>query len=183
MDFTGLFMALTGLQIVDSFSIFAQLQQIGLFEFILPGLLIFAIVYGLLDKAKILGENKGVNLIIALSIAILALQFGNVSLFFSQIFPRLGIGVAIMVTLLILIGIFVPMGMDEYGKNVGWGNYVFFGVGAVIFLVAVFDSLANYSLFNNLVLARYSGTIAVVIIIIIVIVLVMSLGKKSEKGK
>ena len=36
------------------------LQNLGVYTTLLPFILIFAVAYGILDKTKILGKNKGV---------------------------------------------------------------------------------------------------------------------------
>ena len=59
----------------------------GVFAYVLPFLMIFALVYGILVKTQILGENKGVHVTIALAIGLISLQFDYVSNFFSTIFP------------------------------------------------------------------------------------------------
>ncbi len=126
--------------------IFQQLEYFGFFDYILPFLLIFAMVYGILDKSHILGKNIGVNLVIAVALGLLALAFGDVSVFFSTIFPKAGIGLSILLVALILMGIFVPMGEEGTRR---WGNYVFFGLGIVLFVYIVFTSLQEFSFWRG----------------------------------
>lgn len=109
-------------------------EQAGVFSYILPFLLIFAIVFGILSQIKLFGQNRAIGGIIALVVGLLALQFDFVPLFFSEIFPRLGIGLAILLILLILIGMFVD-------PRERWINYTLLGVGAVIFLIVLFKTL------------------------------------------
>lgn len=52
-------------------NIFFALQQYGFADFVIPALLIFGVVYALLQQVKILGENKQINLVIALAISFL----------------------------------------------------------------------------------------------------------------
>lgn len=83
-------------------------EQYGFFSYILPFLLIFSLVFGILEKTKIFEDNKSLNGIIALVVGLMALQFGSVSQFFAEIFPRLGVALAIILVLMILLGIFLP---------------------------------------------------------------------------
>ncbi len=99
----------------------------GLFDLALPFLLIFAVVYGLLDRMKIFKE-KGVNVIIALASGLLSIQFGFVGEFFSALFPRFGIGIAIILVALIAIGMFVTE-----KKSSG----IFMGIGAVVLVMVL----------------------------------------------
>src|SRR3990167_5223415 len=77
-------------------NLLSQWEQLGVFSYVLPFLLIFALVFGILMRTKIFEENKGINGIIALSTALMALQFNFVPIFFSDIFPKLGIGISVI---------------------------------------------------------------------------------------
>lgn len=107
---------------------FNSWNEIGVFSYVIPFLLIFAVVFAILDKTKLLSkqgeENKGITAIIAVSVALLALQFDLVSGFFAMIFPRLGIGISILLVVIILAGFFMPNMGKEDGKGpakwVGW---------------------------------------------------------------
>ncbi len=112
----------------------SQLEQLGFFSYILPFLLIFAMVFGILAQTKIFQENKSVNPIIAFVVALMALQFDLVPRFFAEIFPKVGIGISILLVMIILLGLFAP--------NRSWMTYVFFGIGAVIFIVIIVKSTA-----------------------------------------
>ena len=89
-------------------------RNIGFFEFYLPFVLTFAIVYGILEKAKIFGEkSRNINLIIALVFSLYVIGFTPVgttvaqflSTFFTDIsltlFTLLGLGMVLVV----LVGI------------------------------------------------------------------------------
>ena len=115
-----------------------QWKQIGVFDYMLPFLLIFALIYGILTKIKLFTEkdnepNKIINAIIALSVALMALQFDFVSIFFSEIFPRMGVGLSILLVFLILAGLFMDPGVK-------WVSISFFVVSVVIAGYAFFGS-------------------------------------------
>jgi peptidoglycan/LPS O-acetylase OafA/YrhL len=112
---------------------FARWEEIGFFSYLLPFLLIFALVFGILTKVKLFKENKAVNGIIALVVALMAVQFQMVPAFFSQIFPRMGIALAIILGLFILIGLFI----DPDHPAMTW---ILFGIGTIIFIVVIVQS-------------------------------------------
>jgi len=119
-------------------TILMEWDQIGIFRYVLPFLLIFAIIFGILQKSGLLGdEAKGVNVVIAFAIGLLALQFNYVHEFFATIFPFAGIGISILLVLLILTGLFQT-------GNEGWWNKTFFGIGLFIAVVVVLVSLSHY---------------------------------------
>src|SRR3989338_4351196 len=82
-------------------NVLSQWEQLGVFSYVLPFLLIFALIFGILQKVNIFGgaqgqSNKGINGVIAVSTALMALQFNFVPLFFRDIFPKLGVGLTVI---------------------------------------------------------------------------------------
>ena len=116
-----------GYNITDILNIWASY---GVFAYALPFLLIFAIVFGILSKTKLLGDNKGVQATIALAMGLLALQFDYVTNFYATIFPYAGIGIAILLVAMILMG--------AAAEDLNWSKYVWFGIGVVIFTIILF---------------------------------------------
>lgn len=109
--------------------------SLGVFAYVLPFLMIFALVFGILAKSKILGDNPGVNATIALSMGLLALQFDYVSGFYASIFPYAGMGLAVLLVAFILMGLVF--------KETDNSKWIFFGIGVVIFLFVLFGTLGN----------------------------------------
>ncbi len=108
--------------------VFSVWEQAGFFSYLLPFLLIFALVFGILTQIQLFRDSKAINAIIALVVGLIALQFPMVPLFFSEIFPRLGIGLAIILVILIFVGMFID-------PEKGGFFYVLMGVGGVIVVV------------------------------------------------
>ena len=113
-----------------------MMQQYGFFAYVLPFLLIFALIYAILVKIEIFKDNKGAAIIIAIAIGLLSLQFNYVTDFFSVIFPNLGIGLSLLLCAIILAGAFIP-GETSF-------KWIFFGLGAIIFLIVALVSFSNY---------------------------------------
>jgi len=111
--------------------------DMGIFAYALPFLLIFAIVFGILQATRMLGGNKGVSTVIALAVGLLALQWNYVPSFFSVIFPYAGVGMGILLVVLILMGLFVNPEQKGY-------FIAFFIVGGAIALIVILSSLASY---------------------------------------
>ena len=117
-------------------SMLSQWEQMGIFSYILPFLLIFALIFGLLVKINIFGSkdkpNRTVDAIIALAVSLMSLQFDFVPRFFAEVFPRLGVGLAILLIAIILLGLFTTQ------KT--WMTYTFFGIAAIIFVVIIIQT-------------------------------------------
>ena len=115
-------------------------NDLGVFAYVLPFLMIFAVVFGLLNKTNILGENKGVQATVALSIGLLSLQSNYVANFFATIFPYFGMGLAVLLVALILMGF-----IFESDK----AKWVWFSIGLIIFLIVVINALTDVAWFGG----------------------------------
>jgi hypothetical protein len=115
-------------------------NEMGVFSYVIPFLLIFAVVFAILEKTKILGENKSIMSIVSVSIGLLSLQFDFVSRFFATIFPRFGVGLSIFLVLIILIGFFIKEGKEDVAfTKMKWIGIVV-GVGVVVWALSSWDN-------------------------------------------
>jgi len=112
--------------------------DVGIFAYVLPFLMIFAVVFGILNKINILGDNRGVQATVALAVGLLSLQFDYVSTFFATLFPYAGIGLSVLLVGLILTGLIVEDNKSTY-------SWILFGTGAVIFFAVLFTSMSEFA--------------------------------------
>ena len=115
-----------------------QWAEMGVFDYVIPFLLIFAIVYAILEKSSVLGTNKGVNAVVGLSVGLLALMNDYVSTFFAEIFPRLGVVLAVLLVLVILVAM--------SGKD---GKELYYIVGIVLAVATVLWAVANWNFWGD----------------------------------
>ena len=151
------------------------LAQAGFFSYVLPFLIIFALVYGILLKVKVFEDNKKINGIIALAVGLLALQFDMVPIFFSELFPRVGVALAIILAIIILLGLFVPV-------NLAWVNYTLLGIVAVITIAVLYKSSGAFGMgweFSSF-FSQYGALIIAVVFIIVVVAIIMNAGKDKK---
>jgi len=142
-------------------------NNMDVFSLLLPFLLVFALVYAILEKSKILGDNNGPVVIIALALGLLSL-FSPFPQYLMGFSPLLGIGLVVLLAGIILMGF-----MKGEGKIDAFLPYVLFGLGAVIFLVIVSSSFSGNSIgFLNL-WDNYGSAIVTLLIIIGLIALVV----------
>jgi len=128
-------------------------NEIGVFSYVIPFLLIFAVVFAILDKTKMLSgkdsDNKGIIAIIAVSVSLLSLQFDFVSEFYSIIFPRFGIGLSLFLVILIFLGFFYsPKDDGAWSGKVAWVGWTV-GIGVFIWALSSWDQWSNYSGFGG----------------------------------
>lgn len=80
-----------------------QWESIGVFDIILPMILIFTIIYAVLDRTHIFGKNKSsINAIVALAISFLTIQNVAVTGFFKILFSQVAFGIAILIAAVLL---------------------------------------------------------------------------------
>ena len=153
--------------------LFTQWEQIGFFSYLLPFLLIFAMVFGILTKVKLFKENKAINAIIALVVALMAIQMEFVPTFFSQIFPRLGVALAIILGLFILLGLFID---PEHPAM----NWILLGIGVIIFIVVIVQSAGSMGWSTGRWWQDNWVTILGVVIVIALLITVIASSAKSN---
>jgi hypothetical protein len=123
------------------------LNQQGFFSYVIPFLLIFAVVFAILEKTGLFksggtagqqgggNSNKAISAIIAGAIGLLSLQFDVVPVFFANIFPKFGVGLAIFLVLLIFLGFFYPTIAADGNSKLKWIGWVV-GIGIVIWALS-----------------------------------------------
>ena len=117
-----------------------QWESWGVFNVIMPFLLFFAIVYSILDKAKILGDNReGINAVIALVIAFIAIRNQVVIQFTSVLFANMAIGIVVLFVLLIFLGFI----LEPKSQKV-WFQFIFIAGALVVFAVVMTKSFSQY---------------------------------------
>ncbi len=150
----------------------AQSKELGIFEFYLPFIIMFAIMYGLLQRAKIFGDQekspqvRSINLIISLAASMFIMiytpagpQLLTLSTFISNLFAG-----TLMIALTLIVFLMVVFMISSAGGKEGTdvtkvGSYVL--VGGVILAVGVFIASGGLSIFPGIQLA--AGTSAPII--------------------
>jgi hypothetical protein len=145
--------------------------DMGVFAYALPFLMIFAMVYGILSKTQILGENKGVHATIALATGLLSLQFDYVSGFYASIFPYAGMGISVLLVALILMGL-----VTRDGDNSHW---IWFGIGLVIFLFVLGGAMSDTYWLGGFGFAESLPALISVLIIVALLGFIIFGGKKA----
>jgi len=155
-----------------------QWEGYGVFDLLLPFLLIFAVIFGVLSTTAVLGKNKGILMIISLVIALMSLRLEFVTLFFTGLFPRFAMGLIVLLIGLIMVGLFIP---QEKRALKGW--YTFFGiVGVIIALVAVLQTFSSFDYFGSEWWQEYT-TVFISAIAIVAVLIGIVLGVNPTKDK
>lgn len=151
-----------------------QFEQMGVFSYLLPFLVIFALVFGLISQMKLFHENRSIAPIIALAVALMALQFDLVPVFFAEVFPRLGIGLIILLIVLILIGLVSQK--DSTSIYLVYSVMIIVGVYILIDVAEAMNSpIAD-------LWYQWRGPIIVITVILVILAVIVNMSKpKNEK--
>lgn len=145
------------------------LEAYGFMDFLLPFLLVFTIIYAVLHRTRILGENKSYHVIVALVIALLFVVPHLIGYYplgydpveaMNQALPSVALVAVAAVMLLVLMGIF--------GTDFARLMAPIIAVLAIIFIVYIFG--ASLGLWAGPYDVFYWWTVEVTELIIILIV-------------
>ncbi len=168
---------------VDTFLTNAFLMKV-----ILPFALIFVVIYAILQKSKILGDDKkGFDIIVALVISLITISLAYPSDFMSKIIPFFAISAVVVLVILLLFAF--SEGSSPYNLPDGAKITIMiaFGIGLVI---AIIWASGAWDLLNKGVFTKEGSSIIANIIFLLVIGAVIAVaamaggssgGKKEKK--
>ena len=154
-------------------------------EALLPFLLVFSLVFAVLQKSKVLGEGKKqLDALVALSIGLLVIAFGQAVGIIIQLVTFLSVALVIMLVFMILVG---SMFKEGDFKLDGWIKLV---IGIIIFLavvVAVLVYTGAWDWITTFLDASssnlWTNVFFIAIVVIAIAVVVFMGGKGADKPK
>ena len=151
-----------------------QWQSWGVYDVILPFLLIFAITYGILAQIKTFGDNRAVSVVSAVVIGMFAISVDYVSVFFREIFPRVAIGLSVILALLILAGMFI---VDDEKRYWAWA---FGAIAFIAWLISVAGSFDGWGFDWGGNVESYAGAIVGIVVMIGLIIAIAASGNPKR---
>lgn len=152
----------------------------GVFSYVIPFLLIFALVFGILNRMGLFKENRAVTAIIALAVGLMALQMNIVPQFFSQIFPRFAVAISIILVILIVAGLFIDP------KKPGL-MYTLLVIAAIIVVIVLVQSAGSLGIpIGSWLQQNWDSTLVIVVIaglFIGAIIAIMNSGRRRGEGR
>ncbi|MBI2144901.1 hypothetical protein HYU18_01120 [Candidatus Woesearchaeota archaeon] len=174
-----LFQTFTGVRNVPDFLV--QLEQFGLLDAVIPFILIFAIVFTVSKTAKVLGENKSVHMVVALSLALLVViphitgtypPGRDVVNIINNALPNVSLVIVIIIAALIMTGLFTKPGETSFLQG---GFFGFVAVGAIIYIFGLsagwWQSVTWLSFLSN---PDIQAVLVIVLVFALVIFLITS---------
>jgi len=178
-------------------------RRFGFFDVLLPFLLVFTVVFAILEKSRILGEvkigdethpQKNLDAMVAFVVALLVVVATKVVGVINNALPKVALLIVVALSFLLLIGMFIaPGGLFEAIEKVK-GLKTTLIVSSLILVILIFlgtletksgDSWLNYILkytFQNWDSAIV-GSVLIFIVFIGVILFVVNGSKEKSEGK
>jgi len=109
-------MAALGYGFSDLRFVITQWANMGVFDVLLPLVLVFAVIFSILQRSGMLGRRRAIDATVALVISLFVIANRYVSELFLPIFSQAGLAIIILVAVLLILGLFVSI--EETPKNV-----------------------------------------------------------------
>lgn len=179
--------AFSGVRNVPDFLI--QLEKFGLLDAALPFILIFAVIFTVTNKTKVLGEKRSIHTLVALVIALLVVlphvlgtypPGQDVVNIINSALPNVSLVIVIIVAALILVGIFRP---EKEGIPFS-GFFALLSVGTIIYIFGLsagwWQSAGSFGFLSN---PDIQALIVIVLVFALVIFLITSDNPLESAGR
>ncbi len=119
------------------------LQDFGFFTVILPFVLLYALVFGLLQKVELFGNDdssKTVNQIISLAIGAFFITSTDAVNYIAGVIPQAGFLLVIVLLIMMVLGLLGlknPIGNPMFGDNITFGKNLFYLTIVLVFLLVI----------------------------------------------
>ncbi len=185
----------TGAQIVERTPLenaIEFLRSFGFFSVVLPFLLVFTIIFGILEKTRIFGEEeikgkkhpkKSLNAMVAFSIAFFVVAASNIVGAIQASLPLISLFLVIIVAFLLLVGIFFSDKEFSFYEKFPGFTKIIIGVVVIAVLAVFLNAFGFLSPITSFFVGGASGTIGASIIFLIIIIAALwyIVGGKKEK--
>ena len=173
-------------------SVLTFLGEIGVYDVILPFLLVFTIVFAILEKTKILGvekigdtqvTKKNINSIVAVSVALLVVASTQLVGVINTVMANVVLLLILAICFLLLVGVFMQSGEFSLKEYKGWATFFMFFmfVGIVAIFLHAFGWLET--LLGVFVFFEEWGAGVIFLIIILGIMFYITSDPKKSKQK
>lgn len=160
-----------------------QWEAIGIFDVMLPFFLIFTIIFAILQKTKIFGARKGIDVIIAMTISALTILNPFVNDILKIILQNAVIAILIIIALMLLLGLIWGAKRPEIWTYIG-------GMIGLVIFVWILGRVADYYemyypgtiIFSRVWWENNLPWIIPLLIIIIFAIVVISSSKERPSG-
>jgi hypothetical protein len=164
--------------------------KIGIYDVILPFLLVFTIVFAILEKTKILGvekingtdyTKKNINAIVAFSIALLVIASAQLVAQINKIMADVVLLLMLAVSFLLLVGVFFEDKQFNMEKFPNWMKFFMFFM--FLGVVVIFLNALDWLQFIFFLFSEFESDWAATLIFVIIIIGFIVFITKDPKNK
>ena len=170
-------------------------KEFGLFDVVLPFLLVFSIVFAILEKTMVLGVEKtksgeypkrALNTTVAFVIAMLVGATNKIVTAINKALPNVVLLLVIIISFLMLVGIFYKTGefdfSEKYKGAVGWFVFVLLILVILIFAGSIMrtEDQSWLGYIADYVINNVTGPVVTSILFLIVAVVAIAYVTKSS---
>jgi len=169
------------------------LAKIGVYDIILPFLLVFTIMFAILEKTKVLGvekvdgnetTKKNLNSMVAFVVAFLVIASSQLVALISEVMSNVVLLLILAICFLMLVGVFFGTGEFTLEKFPGWTKFfmILMFIGIVVIFLNALDWLQYlFAIFIYWDSEWAAGIIFLAVIAGFMIYIVRDPSPKSEK--
>src|SRR3989344_5683460 len=174
-------------------------RDFGLFDIVLPFLLVFTIVFAILEKTRILGTvkmkggeeipNKNLNSMVAFVVGLLVVATANVVRTINESLPNVVLLIVASVSFLLMIGIFLKTDeLDFASKHKNWYRafmVIMFIAVIGIFLSSIYDANGNsyLEIAGFFLLQNWSEAVVTSVVFLIIVIGAIWYVARGDKQK
>ena len=159
------------------------LQSDFVVNLLLPFILMFTLVFAVLQKSKVLGDGKRqIDALVALAVALIFVSVGKAVGIVTSLIPFLAVALVVILVFLLLVSFSFKQGEFELPKGVK----IALGIIAAIALVVAVVYITNFGTYlKNLFTGESSALLTNVIFIVIIVAAVIAVvwGSGKDGGK
>lgn len=166
------------------------LEQIGVYDVILPFLLVFTIIFAILEKTKVLGmetiegkkyTKKNINAMVAFVVSFLVVASTKLVAAINEALANIVLLLLLVVFFLLLVGSFFKEGEDVFLKG-KWRTFFMFimFVGIVLIFLNALDWLQPF--WDYLVEHWETQWVGTLILLVIIILFILYITRTKEEA-
>lgn len=166
------------------------LDKLGVYDVVLPFLLVFTIVFAILEKTRILGTEKAgdkeipkknLDAMVAFVIAFLVVASTALVRVINQVMANVVLLLVLLISFLMLIGVFWGTGESKLDKDNPWMK--FFMVLIFLAIVAILlDALGWLRLIIGIFVLTPTTDWAATLVLLVIVILVMAYVTREHHG-
>src|SRR3989344_4495702 len=167
------------------------LERLGVYDVVLPFLLVFTIIFAILEKTRILGieeidgknsPKKNLNAVVAIVIAFLVVASTKLVSTINEVLANIVLLVILVISFLMLVGTLLGSKESTLDKNSGWMSFfmILIFIAIVVILLNALDWLNP--IFSVILLTPSTDWAATAVLVLIILAFMYYVTQEKSGG-